>query len=76
MSEVGTLVGFISVAILVIIQIAIFAYTYGKTTQKLNDVCKSQIALQADAQIARTERVTLIQKVAVLESKVTRGATS
>ena len=36
----SVLFGFISIAVLVIINIAIVAYGYGKLSQKVNDACR------------------------------------
>jgi len=39
MSE-AMLIGFLSIAVLVIIQIAMFSFGYGKLSQKVNDACR------------------------------------
>lgn len=63
------LIGFISIGLMVFLQIILFGYGYGKLSQKVNDVCKSQEDLRNEVRTIKKETASLASKVAVLESR-------
>ena len=64
------LYGFVSIGLMVLVQIIIFAFGYGKISQKVSDLCKRVEGLEKKVNNTDTHLDKLIERIARIEGRL------
>jgi len=64
------LYGFVGIGLMVLMQIIMFAFGYGKISQKVSDLCKRVEGLEKKVNNTDTHLDKLIEKIARIEGRL------
>ena len=64
------LYGFVGIGLMVLVQIIMFAFSYGKISQKVSDLCKRVEGLEKKVNNTDTHLDKLIEKIARMEGRL------
>ena len=62
--------GFVGIGLMVLVQIVMFAFGYGKISQKVSDLCKRVEGLEKKVNNTDTHLDKLIEKIARIEGRL------